>query len=433
MMKKIFLTFTFFLLYFYCQAQTWTASFSTVWTIGTEETEPHFFRLPDLLVTDQKDYVYICDYTDTHIRVFDKNGHFIKYIGQKGKGPGEFETISWLLVDTENRLYVGDPINSRITVYEDTAREIFRTYGYPSLMIRQVFPVSFDSLLIVGRSRTREDDCVIFLTDLAFQTTRSSCVARAPLFWSPEDPLYAMQAFRASVSMAYRRGVLMVAPWLYQGVIFRLERRHGRWQATSLSGRPIKHPAYTKLPDGTAPWDLAPSEKDNVSFFSGPYGRIALRIHRRSLGIFALSNGQWGHFSVEQQHDPPIGFLEIWDARGQYLGHARFLRRLTRFSGKHPSATPSICCDGRMNFRLSKRRTCSFAANANNGSPISSCTDGRSRTWIAAGLLFLFAAAFLLPSDRTYRSVQWELLWQVEEPELLHPTRWKSGRTDASM
>ena len=42
-------------------------------------------------------------------------------------------------------------------------------------------------------------------------------------------------------------------------------------------------------------------------------------------------------------------------------------------------------------------------------------------------LLCLFAAAFLLPSDRTYRSVQWELLWQVEEPELLHPTQLEVG------
>ncbi len=306
----------------HCLAQTWIASFSTEWTIGTEETEPHFFRLPDLLVTDQNGYVYICDYGDTRIRVFDANGRFIKYIGRKGKGPGEFETISWLLIDAENRLYVGDPVNGRITVYEDADRETFQSYGYPRLMIRQVVPVPSDSLLIVGRSRTSENDCIILLTDLAFHVTRSSCIARAVLFWSPEDPLYAMQAFRTSVRVAYRRGVLMVAPWLYQGRIFRLEHHHNRWQATPLSGRPIKYPAYTKLPDGTAPWDLAPSEKNNVSFFSGPYGRIALRIHRRSLGIFTLSKGRWGHFSVEQQQDPPLGFLELWDERGQYLGHA---------------------------------------------------------------------------------------------------------------
>jgi len=48
-------------------------------------------------------------------------------------------------------------------------------------------------------------------------------------------------------------------------------------------------------------------------------------------------------------------------------------------------------------------------------------------TRIAPGLLCLFVAAFLVPSDHTYRPVQWELLWQVDEPELLHPTQMAVG------
>ncbi|WP_178139421.1 6-bladed beta-propeller [Rhodothermus profundi] len=306
----------------YCLAQTWTASFSTEWTVGTQETKPHFFRFPEHLITDRQGYVYIHDYGDTRLRVFDANGRFVKYIGRKGQGPGEFESISLFFVDANNRLYVNDPINGRITIYADAARTTFHTRPRPPLMIRQVLPLSADSLLLVGRHRTRKDDCILFLTNSAFRLSQASCLARASLFWSPEDPLYAMQTFRSAIRVAYREGVLMAAPWLYEGVLFRLERHRDQWQATQLTGLHPGKSAYTKLPDGTAPWDLPPSEKNNVSFFSGPYGRLALRIHRRSLGVFALANGGWGHFSIDQQHDPPIGFLEIWDGRGQYLGYA---------------------------------------------------------------------------------------------------------------
>ncbi len=306
----------------YCLAQRWTASFSTEWRLGLKEVEPQFFRWPLQLITDQKGYVYVHSYGDAFLRIFDAKGRFVKYLGRKGQGPGEFESISLFFVDANNRLYVNDPINGRITIYADAARTTFHTRPRPPLMIRQVLPLSADSLLLVGLHRTRKDDCILFLTNSAFQLSRVSCLARASLFWSPEDPLYAMQTFRSAIRVAYRRGVIMAAPWLYEGIVFRLEQHHDRWQATRLTGLHPGQSAYTKLPDGTAPWDLSPSEKNNVSFFSGPYGRLALRIHRRSLGVFALANGWWGHFSVDQQHEPPIGFLEIWDARGHYLGYA---------------------------------------------------------------------------------------------------------------
>jgi len=323
MLQKIILVTTFFLsclLRSYCLAQTWIASFSTEWRLGLEEVEPQFFRWPMLLITDQQGYVYIHSYGDSYLRVFDTQGRFVKYIGRKGQGPGEFEAISQFFVDLENRLYVSDPINGRITIY-DQDRENFSTISY-QIYIYRALPIHKDSLLLVARVIGKKNDCMILITDTEFNNDHNACVAHASLFWSPEDPLYAMHVRRGDIRVAYRQGVLMVAPWLYQGRIFRLERHHSRWQAIPLSGRPIKYPAYTKLPDSTAPWDLAPSEKNNVFFASGSYGRIALRIHRRSLGIFALSNGRWGHFSVEQQQDPPLGFLELWDERGQYLGHA---------------------------------------------------------------------------------------------------------------
>ncbi len=68
-----------------------------------------------------------------------------------------------------------------------------------------------------------------------------------------------------------------------------------------------------------------------------------------------------------------------------------------------------------------RRRIYSFVMPAKLA--VASRVYRHSLTRVTTGLLCLFVAAFLLPSDRTYRSVQWELLWQVDEPELLHPTQ----------
>ncbi len=106
----------------YCLAQRWTASFATEWRLGLEEVEPQFFRWPLNLTTDQQGYVYVHSYGDAFLRIFDAKGRFVKYLGRKGRGPGEFEVIDQFFVDSKNKLYISDPINGRITIYDHSRK-----------------------------------------------------------------------------------------------------------------------------------------------------------------------------------------------------------------------------------------------------------------------------------------------------------------------
>jgi DNA-binding beta-propeller fold protein YncE len=53
------------------------------------------------------------------VEVYDKNGNWIKAVGEGGKGPGQFDEPSALEFDPQTgNLYVGDVFNNRVNVYD---------------------------------------------------------------------------------------------------------------------------------------------------------------------------------------------------------------------------------------------------------------------------------------------------------------------------
>ncbi len=58
-----------------------------------EETKPEMAMLnkPLDLKVDDQDRVYVMDWGDLNIKVYDSQGRFLRTIGRKGQGPGEFD------------------------------------------------------------------------------------------------------------------------------------------------------------------------------------------------------------------------------------------------------------------------------------------------------------------------------------------------------
>jgi len=87
-----------------------------------------FGRPLDVAVYQNK--VYVVDQKKSIIYVFDKDsGKVIQEIGGVvGKGDGEFYRPSYLTVDTEGNLYVGDSFNFRVQVFDPEGKFV-KTFG----------------------------------------------------------------------------------------------------------------------------------------------------------------------------------------------------------------------------------------------------------------------------------------------------------------
>ena len=91
-----------------------TVQFISELTIDdTSLPEDTFFESTVDIKCDNNGYVYICDYKANNIKKFDSSGKYIKTIGRKGQGPGEFNRPFQIAV-TNDRLIVGDMGNRRI-------------------------------------------------------------------------------------------------------------------------------------------------------------------------------------------------------------------------------------------------------------------------------------------------------------------------------
>jgi hypothetical protein len=51
--------------------------------------EEYIFSRIRSIAVDEKERIYVLDTKEAHVKVFDKNGDYIKTMGRKGQGPGE--------------------------------------------------------------------------------------------------------------------------------------------------------------------------------------------------------------------------------------------------------------------------------------------------------------------------------------------------------
>ncbi len=84
---------------------------------GVPGSRPGWFRVAVGVATDSVGHVYVADFMNHRIQVFDRNGGFLGSFGRQGSRRGEFERPTDLDVGPDGRIYVVDFGNDRIQVF----------------------------------------------------------------------------------------------------------------------------------------------------------------------------------------------------------------------------------------------------------------------------------------------------------------------------
>ena len=96
---------------------------------GMDVHEQQFLNNPVDIAVSKEGEIYILDSRDNDIKVFKKEGTFIKCMGREGSGPGEFKR-PWMLGLIEDKIYVADTGNRRIQVLSKNG-EYLRSFRVP--------------------------------------------------------------------------------------------------------------------------------------------------------------------------------------------------------------------------------------------------------------------------------------------------------------
>lgn len=110
-------------------------------SIGREDAgeEYLFSDIPGFDVSDEG-RIYVINQPDANVRVFDRNGLFLKTIGRKGQGPGEMEMPVYIQIGVGRDIFIFDYMGYR-GLYFNSAGEFLRQQ--PSL--GTFMPVRMDS------------------------------------------------------------------------------------------------------------------------------------------------------------------------------------------------------------------------------------------------------------------------------------------------
>lgn len=101
-------------------------------SIGREDDDNYlFFRAADIAL-DSEENIYVLEYRNCRLQKFDKSGNFLKTIGRKGQGPGEFERpLEVCIAKTTENIYVKDGRKIKIFDRQGNYLRDILTKSYP--------------------------------------------------------------------------------------------------------------------------------------------------------------------------------------------------------------------------------------------------------------------------------------------------------------
>lgn len=82
--------------------------------------QPYAFGRPTDIGFDPAGNIFVSDgYVNSRVVKYDKNGRFVKSMGERGAAPGQFNLPHTIAVDAKGWVYVGDRTNNRIQVLDN--------------------------------------------------------------------------------------------------------------------------------------------------------------------------------------------------------------------------------------------------------------------------------------------------------------------------
>ena len=93
--------------------------------------EPGKFRSPRALAINSQSEIFVADFTNDRIQIFDEDGGFLRQFGSPGNLPGQFKDPADIAIDENDFIYVADAGNNRVQIFNPSDKFVvsFGSYG----------------------------------------------------------------------------------------------------------------------------------------------------------------------------------------------------------------------------------------------------------------------------------------------------------------
>ena len=317
------------------QAQESSFTLREQLVIGDDEeaAAEYLFYYPELVRTDSQGNIFVKDARRADIQVFNAAGEFVTVIGRKGEGPGEMQEIVGMHVDGSDRLIVADRMSRRLTIFTNMGKE-FSTktvadQGYiipnPILSLDGTYLLSYVQRFANPEGgASLKGDRFLHLYDAGLNRIETFGLL-ADIFDMSNPFLRAFSDSPRGLEVATDgMNTVVVAPYVYDGYIYRYVRSSDRWVMEKLKGRTIAAKAF--LPVSKDEIDSSDDVRRGSIMRTSPTGPQRVRVFSRSRGIGFLSTGQILHFPLrtplKEDFEP---LVELYGEDGNLEAYGRLL------------------------------------------------------------------------------------------------------------
>jgi len=299
------------------------------YVIGADENAPieYLFHDPRGICVDRKNNVYIADYNVNKVRVFTEEGKFIKYIGKTGQGPGEFQYISSITIDSNDELIVTDPLNMRITRFSNMGEKYkcYRLSGH--IGVRKIARLNSDEYILYyfkPRSYHRKRDDNLFHVYSKEFKLMESFAAAGEVYNFKEKLLVQMISLDHFATMVVADSVtVLFVPGFYDGIVYMYKKIRNKWTLKKLYGKKFVKKPYKLLKMSKF------NPRHHVPFtnvMSGVVGRFYYKELCRNYGIVFLNDSTFAHFSESvidaNGKNRIIRSIELFNLKKGFIGYA---------------------------------------------------------------------------------------------------------------
>lgn len=99
----------------------------TIGGLGGSDTQ---FNLPVAVALNSVGHLIVADSFDAVIQVFDQSGKFLQKFGRRGDAPGDFQLIKSIAVDSSDNLYVVDGRAHNVSIFNKNGELLLVMGGY---------------------------------------------------------------------------------------------------------------------------------------------------------------------------------------------------------------------------------------------------------------------------------------------------------------
>lgn len=275
---------------------------------GDQEIDMPFLGFAGNAIVDTEGNIYIYDSRQNVIQKFDSEGNHLQSIGREGEGPGEFQNVTAIFINSDGHLMTADRENARITVF-NAEGEVLNNHS--SLNIRTIGQISElpgGRYLLVGWHN--DAGKLVHITDANISKIESSLVAPEDFADTEQQVELNWLQGQAGYVVPLVNGRIIFVPKYYAGSFYLYENGTDENWALSetISGyRSVEPPVNFSTTE--------PQSADRLHGISfGPEGQLFIEANSLSHGLYQTVDALY-HLSYLYGEEVVEFVIEKFDLR----------------------------------------------------------------------------------------------------------------------